>query len=168
MNSTPSNERPCDQGQNPTTKAVYGDCPPWEICNTWPCRHTPCQDVDWLASLEEGSLYPEFHRKAWWYFQYPSLLEGVPSEEAEKYRATFDRCQRLLDKTESIRDEIRVNRLRMRREWGVPLPDLEYLKTLDIDALKKELAEKITFLFKSDEKLQKMRRYRRALAGTGS
>jgi hypothetical protein len=56
----------------------------------------------------------------------------------------------------------------MRREWGVPLPDLEYLKTLDIDALKKELAEKITFLFKSDEKLQKMRRYRRALAGTGS
>src|SRR5271155_957414 len=105
MNNTPSSGRRCDQGQR---KVVYGDCPAWEICDTYPCRHTPCQDADWLANLEEGSLYPEFHRKVWPYFLYPSLLDGVPSEEAEKYRATFDRCQRIWDKRESIWAEMLV------------------------------------------------------------
>ena len=93
------------------------------MCDTCTYRHSLCRDVDWLANLEVRRLDPDFHLQMWLYFLHPSLLNDLPSEEAEKYRATFERCRRIWDKKESIWAEIRSNQERMMRDQGFPLPD---------------------------------------------
>ena len=100
-------------------------------------------DPDYLADFEDYQRSPKFHRNLWLFFLYRSQVEPPPAGKAAKYLAKFDRCQRLVDKKESISAEISENQARQMEEWGVRRTDLSGYSKEDIEALRKKCLEKM-------------------------
>ncbi len=101
-------------------------------------------DPDYLADFEDCKRSRKFHRNLWLFFPYRSQLETLlPADKAAKYLAKFDRCQRLVDKKESISAEVSENQARLLEEWGVPRTDLSGYSKEDIDALRKKCLAKM-------------------------
>jgi hypothetical protein len=125
-------------------RAKGHDCPLNDICDTYPCRHTPCLDLDYLEDLHDHLFNRDHCNKIWRLWHLPEERHTIPDSERELYEAKFDRCQRLNDKFPQIRYEIQVNRLKMfgldpslidRREFG-PFPELEEDNRIYIKELK--------------------------------
>jgi hypothetical protein len=96
---------------------LYRSCPPWDQCGKYPCRHTPCQDSDWLADLDDMRADPIWEDNLWMCFWFPHLKTQVTPEEWTKYEAKFDRCRWIMAKQKAIFEEIRAHSDRMHQEW---------------------------------------------------
>ena len=105
-----------------TSATPYRECPPWDVCDEQPCRHTLCRDPDWLADMEDYHSNREFHRTLWNIFRHPSTRAAI-QDDLSKYADKLDRCQRIMDKREQINAEIRASHLRLMRMAGYDGPD---------------------------------------------
>jgi hypothetical protein len=97
----------------------YRSCPPWDQCGKYPCRHTPCQDSDWLADIDDSREDQTALQNLWMCFWFPHLKTQVRPEEWAKYEAKFDRCRRIEAKKDAISAEIRAHSERMHQEWNL-------------------------------------------------
>jgi hypothetical protein len=105
------------------TQQAYIECPPNNVCAERPCRHDYCRDPDWLADMEDACSDREFFRTLWSMFG--RLCKGtIDSEDAVKYKDKLERCQRITDKGEQIRNEITASFF---RNVGINISDLEDL-----------------------------------------
>ena len=125
-------------------RAKGHDCPPNDICDIYPCRHTPCLDLDYLEDHHDLLFNHDHHVKIWWFWHLPEKRNSIPDSEREIYEAKFHRCQRLHDKFHQIRYEVEVNERKM---YGLdprlidlddfgPFPELEEANRIYIEELK--------------------------------
>jgi hypothetical protein len=106
----------------------HRDCPPRNLCNSHPCRHTPCRDPDWLHDLEDMRSDPDFHRELWYCFWIPSRRENMSLEEWPMYEAKLQRCQRIRNKWRQIKAELSA----FRANQTAQLRRLDQQRTRDI------------------------------------
>ena len=104
------------------------------VCPTFPCVHFECHDPDYLADYEEFLANNEVYWKSWdlynsLYGKTPSstLKEQLSAEDWAFYEPKVDRCRRLKEKREQIRQEVRAygirRRAQHRKEWEELLND---------------------------------------------
>ena len=89
------------------------------VCPSLPCPHTPCHDPDWLEDYDEWLGNQEANDKAWGlykslYGQTPSstLKDQLSAEEWAFYEPKVERCRRLEDKRDQIKEEIKAHKVR--------------------------------------------------------
>jgi hypothetical protein len=119
-------------------------CPPNDICDTYPCRHTPCLDLDYLEDHHDQLFNHDHWDNIWWFWHLPEERNSIPDSEREIYEAKFHRCQRLFNKLHQTRFEINVNKWKMRgvdpsvilMDAYVPYPELEEANRPYIEELK--------------------------------
>ena len=127
-------------------KAGVG-CPPEDTCGTYPCRHTPCLDPDYLADLHDKIFSSKHYWRLWRLWYLPEARNTIPESEREMYEAKFQRCQRVKDKSCQIRREID---LRHRQMQGLdesfldedsyrPCPEVEEAIRKQVEVLRSRL-----------------------------
>lgn len=85
------------------------------------CDHVPCRDPDFLEDVEEHMTDEKVHTTAWKIYrsldgakQSPSLKEQLLPEEWAFYHPKLERCRRIRDKDEQIKQEFHAYAVRMR------------------------------------------------------
>jgi hypothetical protein len=85
------------------TGARLGD---GESCAHFPCVHTPCHDLDWLADRQLRRQDPFLHQLSWACFAHPDNLaecsERMETEALRVLREVVERCRRVHGKLDKI------------------------------------------------------------------
>lgn len=78
---------------------VYLETP----CPSYPCRHVPYHNKDWLEDVEEWYSNRDKNHLLWEAFRSPERFERrMPSDVWEEFLAKFPRCQRIDESREEI------------------------------------------------------------------
>jgi hypothetical protein len=121
-----------------------------------------------MADLEEKYYNPDFNHNLWSYFTCRSQIVNDKDGDIDKYEAKFDRCQRIVDKKDTIFAEIRANKRRLMDEWGFRRPDLSGLSAADIAAIRRRGIEKFRHQLKEHQEMRKRKLRRKAANGNAS
>ena len=120
------------------------DCPPDDICDTYPCCHTSSLDPDYLENVHDDRFNTELNRKVWYLWHNPKMRDTIPDSEREVYEAKFERCQRIKDNLPKIRREIQIRAFQL-CGIDVSLADsYDYGPFPEIEEANRKLAEEFT------------------------
>ena len=139
--------------KNQTTNRFSGECPPWDICDFFPCKHSSFStDEDYLADMKDRRTDRELYDKVWWLYRDPSQLELLSPDDAEKYSARLARCQRIMARWGEIKSEIVANKNKyMEDEWGFPSLNRVALNEEERAVLNEGIRKKIRDAFPRNE-----------------
>ena len=125
--------------------SVWGvGCPPDETCFTFPCRHTPCLDRDYLKNLYDMVFDFEHYSLVWWLWHHPEERHTISDSYRNLFKAKFNRCQRVTDKLPQFQREIHLHAIRSYCgdeslvdlcNYG-PFPEVEEAKRIYLEELR--------------------------------
>ena len=139
--------------KNQTVNRFSDECPPWDICDFFPCKHSSFStDEDYLADMKDRRTDRELYDKVWWLYRQPSQLELLSPDDAEKYSARLARCQRIMARWGEIKAEIVANKNKyVEDEWGFPSLKGVALNEEERAALNEGIRKKIRDAFPRNE-----------------
>jgi hypothetical protein len=114
-----------------------------ESCAHFPCVHTPCHDLDWLADRQLRREDPFLHQLSWACFAHPDNLaecsERMEPEALKLLREGVDRCRRVNGKLDEIQRDYDQCDKNYRAEWETNNEYWESFTEAEIEEFCKDL-----------------------------